>query len=154
MMQTGDIQSVGKWISVLHRQSQVYIGRQLKPYGLGASEYIYLVHLATEKGDINQKQLSDLIMIDNALTTRAMKSLEKKGYIIRGKKKSDQRCYTVKLTEKGNEIIPVILHTLDNWSHSILQGITGDETDYIIRNLMVMSQNALCITKGDTHEQD
>ena len=32
--------SIGKWISVLHRQAQIYLNRELKPYGLNSSEYI------------------------------------------------------------------------------------------------------------------
>ena len=147
-MYSSEIKSIGKWISILHRQSQIYINRELKPYGLNSSEYIYLVNLASENEGVNQKYLSDKIIIDDALTTRAMKSLEDKGYIIREKSTSDKRSYNVKLTEKGVKIQPVILEILKNWTEIISEGMNEEEKDAIIQKLTVMSNNALKVTRG------
>ncbi len=147
-MYNSEIKSIGKWISILHRQAQIYINRELKPYGLNSSEYIYLVNLASENEGVNQKYLSNMIIIDDALTTRAMKSLENKGYITREKSREDKRSYHIKLTQKGVEIQPVILETLINWTDIISEGMKDEEKDCIIQKLMVMSNNALKVTKG------
>ena len=147
-MYSSEIKSIGKWISILHRQSQIYINRELKPYGLNSSEYIYLVNLASENEGVNQKYLSNLIIIDDALTTRAMKSLENKGYITREKSRDDKRSYHIKLTQKGVEIQPIILDKLINWTDIISEGMKDEEKDCIIQKLMVMSNNALKVTKG------
>ena len=101
-------ESIGKWISLLYRQSQVYIGRELKPLNLTPSEYIYLIHLGARTGETNQKQLSDLIVIDGALTTRAMKSLERKGFIQRTRSMADQRSIMIRLTDQGRAVLPAI----------------------------------------------
>lgn len=143
--------NIGKWISILHRQSQIYLTQELKPYGLNSSEYIYLVNLSTEGEVVNQKQLTDMIIVDNALTTRALNSLEKKGYIIREKSKVDQRAYHIMLTEKGINVQPRILEILENWTNSISQGMNESERKSMIQSLMGMSDNAVQITKGNLY---
>jgi DNA-binding MarR family transcriptional regulator len=139
--------SIGKWISVLHRQGQIYLNRELKPQGLNSSEYIYLVNLTAENDGVNQRQLSDMLIIDSALTTRAMKSLENKGFIAREKNRSDRRSYSIRLTEKGAGIRPIILEILKNWTGIISKGMNKKEKDFIIQQLMAMSNNALKATK-------
>ncbi len=147
-MENREWKSIGKWISILHRQSQIYLNRELKPYGLNSSEYIYLVNLAAENDGSNQKHLSDMLSIDDALTTRVMKSLEQKGYIMREKNQSDKRSYNIRLTDKGIEIQPIILKALKNWTDIISEGMTEEEKDSIIQKLTTMSDNALKVTKG------
>ena len=148
-MKSQEIKSVGKWISILYRQAQIYLNRELKPYGLNSSEYIYLVNLSTENDGSNQKHLSDMIIIDNAFTTRAMKSLEKKDYITREKSKSDKRSYNIRLTGKGIDIQPTILKVLKDWTDIISEGMDEEEKDFIIQKLTIMSKNALKATKGE-----
>ncbi len=147
-MENKKIESIGKWISILHRQAQIYLNVKLKPYGLNYSEYISLVNLSPESDGNNQKHLSDILIIDGALTTRAMKSLENKGYIIREKSKSDKRANNVRLTTKGIEMQPIILMALKDWTDIISEGMDEDEKDSIIQKLTVMSNNALNVTKG------
>jgi DNA-binding MarR family transcriptional regulator len=142
------IKSIGKWISILYRQSQIYLNRELKPYNLNSSEYIYLINIGVENEKVNQKQLSDMIIIDDALTTRVMKSLETKGYILRERSEIDKRSYNITLSEKGVSIQPIILKTLQNWTDIIAVGMEEEEKDSIIQQLTIMSNNALKVTQG------
>ena len=146
-----EVKSIGKWISILHRQSQVYLNKELKPYNLNSSEYIYLINLAGNAG-VNQKYLSDMIIIDDALTTRAMKSLEEKGYIVREKSQSDKRSYNIKLTEKGLKIQPIIHEKLNYWTSVLSENMKEEEIDSMIEKLRSMSNNALKATKGEKNE--
>lgn len=82
--------SIGKYISILSRQSQIYINRELKNYNITSSEYTFLLNVP-DYGDINQKQICDQFSIDQAMATRSMKSLEKKGLVLREKNPSDKR---------------------------------------------------------------
>jgi DNA-binding MarR family transcriptional regulator len=151
-LESQEIKSIGKWISILHRQSQIYLNKELKPYDLNSSEYIYLVNLAENDG-VNQKYLSDMIIIDDALTTRVMKSLESKGYIIRERNLNDQRSYNIRLTEKGVRIQPIILEKLKYWTDIISKGLNEEDKDSIIEKLIAMSNNALKVTKGEKDEE-
>jgi len=142
-MEKQEIKSIGKWISILHRQAKIYLDDKLKPYGLNYSEYISLVNLSAESDGNNQKHLSDILVIDCALTTRAMKSLENKGYIIRKKSDTDKRANRIRLTEKGIEMQPIILKVLENWTDIISEGMDEKEKGFIIQTLKSMSNRAL-----------
>ena len=147
-MKKEETKSIGKWISIIHRQSQIYLNRELKKYDLNSSEYIYLINLSDSKEGINQKQLSDMIYIDDALTTRSMKSLEDKGYLTREKSTKDKRSFNIKLTKKGRDMVPLIHQILNNWTGIISENINEKETEHIIEKLMTISDNALKATKG------
>ena len=142
-MKNQETESIGKWISILYRQTQIYLNGQMKPYGLNYSEYISLVNLSPESDGNNQKHLSDILIIDGALTTRAMKSLEKKGFILREKSKNDKRANSVSLTKKGIEMQPVILRVLKDWTNIISNGMNEEEKEFIIQRLKSMANNAL-----------
>jgi len=144
-------ESVGKWISILYRHAQIYINNELKPYDLNSSEYIYLVNISSQEG-VNQKYLSNMLAIDDALTTRVMKSLERKGYIVRQKSLEDKRAYIVKLTEKGDNIQPIIIEKLYRWTDIISENMSEEERESIIEKLKMMSHNALLVTKGRKKE--
>ncbi|HEY5562275.1 MAG TPA: hypothetical protein VIK72_11070 [Clostridiaceae bacterium] len=62
MMESPEIRSFGKWISILHRQFQIYLDNELNSYDLNSSEYIYLVNLVCNEG-VNQKYLSNMLII-------------------------------------------------------------------------------------------
>lgn len=146
-MEEREHKSIGKWISILHRQAQVYLNSELKQYGLNSSEYIYLINLAENEG-VSQKYLSDMLIIDDAFTTRVIKSLELKGFIVREKNSEDKRLYNIRLSDKGNHIQPVIMKILKNWTAILSENMTEEEIDLTIEKLKRMSGNALAVTKG------
>lgn len=150
-MEIQERRSIGKWISILHRHFQIYINNELKSYDLNSSEYIYLVNIAKHEGE-NQKYLSNMLAIDNALTTRVMKGLEKKNYIIREKSSADKRSYIVKLTEKGHNVQPMIIEKLYHWTDILSRDMNEEEIESIIAKLKLMSQNVLLVTKWKKKE--
>lgn len=90
--------NIGKYISILSRQFQIYINRELKEHDISSSEYIFIVNIPDD-GDINQKQICDSFEIDQAMATRSMKSLEEKGLVLREKNPHDKRAYMIPLTK-------------------------------------------------------
>lgn len=150
-MEGQEHRSIGKWISILYRQAQVYLNNELKPYNLNSSEYIYLINLAGNEG-ASQKYLSDMLIIDDAFTTRVMKSLEQKGYIAREKSLEDKRLYNISLTEKGKKVQPVIIGALEHWTRILSKDMSEEDIDSMIEKLKLMSRNALAITKARKKE--
>ncbi|MGG3625115.1 MarR family transcriptional regulator [Bacillus gobiensis] len=144
---TKEKESIAKWISVLHRQFQIYLNRELKDYEINSSEYIFLVNLYAEDS-ISQERLSSNLYINKAATTRAISRLENMGYVQRTKDPSDSRAYLVTLTEKGLEMRKFIKAKLKNWTETISTGLTSEETDDLIQKIKVMSAYALAKTKG------
>lgn len=150
MMDSSD-KSIGKWISILYRQFQIYINRELKEYDINSSEYIYLANIAQNEGE-NQKSLSDRLKIDKSFTTRVMRNLEQKGYLTRTQNPQDKREYIINLTDKGKEIQPIILEKLQYWTKVLSGDWEMSEVDKIINQLQTMSERATNETKGDKNE--
>ena len=143
--------SIGKWISLLHRQFQIYLNNELKPYHINSSEYIFILNLYIDR-DVNQKYLSDTIVVDEALTARVVKNLESKGFINRKRSDLDKRAYDIRLTEAGHKLKPIILKKLNNWTANLSRGMSEAKVDEIIETLKIMSTYALTLTKGDLNE--
>lgn len=65
----------------------------------------YLVTLVMwENGEISEKELGKKLFLDSGTLTPVLKSLEKKGYIIRSRSKADERVVNVTLTEEGEKL--------------------------------------------------
>lgn len=152
-MKNKEDRSIGKWISIIHRQSQTYLNNELRQYDINSSEYIYLVNLASNEG-VNQKFLSDMLCVDEALTTRVIRNLEKKNYVVRERDSDDRRAYNVRLTEKGKKIQPIIVDKLKYWTAILSTGMNIEQIDYIIDNLMSMANNAIITNRGEKNEKN
>ncbi|MBB6669559.1 MarR family winged helix-turn-helix transcriptional regulator [Cohnella nanjingensis] len=142
------MESIAKWISVLHRQFQIYLNRELKDYDINSSEYIFLINLY-EKDGVSQEQLSANLYVNKAATARAIGRLETLGYVQRARDPYDSRAYLVTLTAKGLEMRGFIKTKLANWNRTLAEGLSDDEAEGLIRSIARMSANALRETGRD-----
>lgn len=136
----------GRSISLLYRQAVAFLSRELEPYGVNSSEYIYLINIGLDEA-VRQKRLSEKLAIDNGLTTRCLKSLEKKGFIVRQADAEDGRAMLVSLTEKGRSVRPVIYSLLAKWSRILSSGMTNEEIESFAAITAQMTKNVLNYTK-------
>lgn len=118
--------TIGRWISVLHRFRQNYLGKVLEPYHIGSGQYFFLMVLAKNDG-ISQEELSDYIRIDKATTAKAIKKLEDEGYVMRTVDSMDKRAYRVYLTPKGVELLPIIESAVQAWECQATFDLTEPE---------------------------
>lgn len=145
-------ESIGKWISVLHRQFQVYLNRELRDYDINSSEYIFLVNLYENDG-VSQEKLSANLFINKAATARAIARLEKFGFVQRTSDPLDGRAYVVTLTTKGLEMRHFIQSKLAYWTRTITTGLTEEEVDETVKKIKQMSTRALMETgQGESRE--
>lgn len=133
--------SITKWISILYRYGQNHISRQLSSYSIGSGQYIFLLALFKKDG-ISQEEVSDHLKIEKATTAKAMKKLEKEGFIKRSTDSSDKRAYKVFLTQKALDIKPVIHNLLKNWAEVLMTDLTENEKETIYELLEKMAKNA------------
>ncbi len=87
----------------IRRINQIF-DEEFIPFGLNASQLPYMMLLKDSVDGISMSELTRLIMVDKALTTRVIKELEEKSYIYRDKVKISSRNYKIKLTDKGLEV--------------------------------------------------
>lgn len=131
----------GKYISILHRQEHRYLNQKVQEYGLGPPLYP-LFYLAKHEG-VSQKQLCETMAIDEAVITRSMKKLEQQGLVIRRKDSNDLRCYSLYLTQKGRDFIPVLTQFgYDFWT-SITKEFTDEELVMFLSMCERMAETAL-----------
>jgi DNA-binding MarR family transcriptional regulator len=122
--------SIGRLVSILHRQSQIYINFVLKDFGISSAEYSFLLYLYYKDG-ITQDSLSSYLYIDKAATARAIKSLEQKGYVTKDKDTTDKRCNRIYLTEKAVSLRDTIRNKVFSWSEFLTNGIDDTSIDMV-----------------------
>ncbi|ROR29282.1 DNA-binding MarR family transcriptional regulator [Mobilisporobacter senegalensis] len=122
--------SIGRLISILHRQAQIYINHALKDYNITSAEHSFLLYLWKNDG-ANQDEMSVFLYIDKAATARAIKSLEEKGYVIKDKDSNDKRFNRVYLSDKAKMNIEDIAKRVSNWSNIISEGLDENTKEYI-----------------------
>jgi len=137
--------SLGRWISLLHRHGHVYVGRQLKQYNISKGQYTFLNELYKKDG-VRQEQLSYHLRIDKGTTAKAIKKLEDDDYIIRKVDTKDKRAYNVFLTEKALKIKPMVRKAMMDWMDILFSGFSEDEKKTFLSLLERMGENAASFT--------
>ena len=83
------------------------IVKAYRPYldelGLTYTTYITMMVL-WERGTVNVKTLGESLLLDSGTLTPVLKKLENKGYIVRGRSRSDERNLEVSITEAGERL--------------------------------------------------
>lgn len=133
-------QPVGKWISILYRQFQIFINHKLQDLGISSSEYLFLLALYKQDG-ISQEALSAALFINKAATARALKSLEDKGYIDRIKSDSDKRINQVYVTQMGKSVKTALYGAIEQWNILMTEGLDIKTIDLVTRTLQEMSES-------------
>ncbi|WP_195972034.1 MarR family winged helix-turn-helix transcriptional regulator [Clostridium thermobutyricum] len=131
---------IGKSISFIYRKKQIYINAKLCEYGIGCSEYMYIISLPLDSS-VNLSYLSNELGVDPALTTKVINSLVKKEFVYKHRSENDKRSFEVSLTEKGKKIKPIIRKVLDEWMELMTKGMDDKTKESIIENLEMMVKN-------------
>ncbi len=140
-----DRPNIGKLISFISRQNHSYIARRLEDLGIGSGQHQYLMTLYRKDG-INQDELSRLVGLDKATTTRAVRKLVEGGYVVQEHDPFDGRSYLIHLTDKGNEIKPIVRGTLQDLVSELSQDLSDEEVEALHGLLLKVAKNSSRIT--------
>ncbi len=135
-------ESIGRYLSCLHRHTQMFFERELSDYGLGHGTFSFLMILSKNDG-IHQEKLSRFLNIDKATTARAIKRLMSLGYVVRKQDTKDRRAYRLHLTEKGLSLKPILARTSAKWSEIVTAGFGSEEQTRVLELLKKMSHNSV-----------
>lgn len=130
----------------LHAHNMLRSGRQiinknLQPLGISSAEGNILLHLLTQGQEIAQDQLVDQLDVSKPAISRAVASLEVKGYVTRQRDPDDKRAYRIRLTDKTLEIGSTIEQAYNQVFTLALQGISQEELDNFMRLFGRISEN-------------
>ncbi|WP_400243174.1 MarR family winged helix-turn-helix transcriptional regulator [Niallia sp. JL1B1071] len=126
---------IGRIVSMIHRQNQKFLSKELKPFELGnGGKHAFLKTIIAKPG-INQDELSSLLKFDKATTARAVKHLENVGYIDRQTDNNDRRSNNLYPTAKAQNIFPHIQDVLERLNEEITRNLTAEEERQLLQLL-------------------
>lgn len=134
-------ESIGRWISLLHRYGNVYINEHLKDYHLGAGQYQFLATLYQNEG-LSQDEIANLLKMDKGTTARAITKLENEGYVERKIFSVDKRIKKLYLTEKAHTFESKLNSILLGWKNILTKDLSKEEEEYVLELLKKISLNA------------
>ena len=86
------------------RTGRQLVNEGLRPLGLSSAEGNVLLHLQTEGDAVRQEDLVERLDVSKTAISRAVDSLQAKGYVERAKDLSDKRATLIYLTGRAAEI--------------------------------------------------
>ncbi|WP_084042286.1 MarR family winged helix-turn-helix transcriptional regulator [Hippea sp. KM1] len=147
---------LGKWISILYRYSMIHANEKLKPFNMTASQLMFFIFTVDNAG-ITQEKLSYMLKINKSTTAKAIKVLEKNGYITRTVSEKDRRSYNLYPTPKAIEVRKQIRKLALEWDDILCRGLTKDDKEKIYEILKTMAKNAedyIINQRRNTHERN
>jgi MarR family transcriptional regulator, transcriptional regulator for hemolysin len=129
-----------------HAHNMIRTGRQiinenLRPLNLSSAEGNILLHLWTQGQELGQEQLVEQLDVSKPAVSRALDSLEEKGYITRQRDLIDRRAHRVCMTNKARAIGPAIEQAYNQLYVLAMQGISQEELDEFVRLFGRMAEN-------------
>jgi len=133
--------SVGRIISCIHRFTHIHLSNELEPYNIGIGQLHFLMKLYKNDG-INQEMLAHCLQTDKATSARAIKKLEKEGFVRRKTDEKDKRAYKIYLTKKAKDLKIKIGRITKNWTNTLLTGFSEEEKNLLFSYLDRILKNA------------
>ena len=123
------------------RSARQNVNENLRPLNLSSAEGNILLHLLTQGHEMGQEQLVEQLDISKPAVSRALDSLEIKGFVTRQQDPDDRRVHRVRLTDQAREIGPAVEQAYNQLYAIAMQGISQEELDYFIKLFGRMSEN-------------
>ena len=102
---------------------------EFKEYDLTKGQYLYLVRIC-EHPEIIQEKLAEMIKVDRTTASRAIKKLEKNGFIERREDKYNKKIKKIFPTMKGENVYPKIKRENDHSNSVALAGFSDKINTY------------------------
>lgn len=134
------IEHIGKYIAILYRANSMYFNKNFHAGNIGSGQYSFLLFLVDNEG-VTQEEMSSRMFIDKGTTAKALKKLQKEGYIRKSIDENDKRAHRVYLTEDGRRITKDIMSVLDQWNNILTKDFTPEEKTIAMELLKRMLEN-------------
>ena len=139
-MTNNSCQSVGKYISIIHRTGSSFLSKEFSKFNIGSGQYMYLIHLYKNDG-LSQEELTEILNIDKGTTAKSIKKLETEGFVMRVKDKNDKRINKVYLTPKALEIKDEFLSSINAWENTLTSNLSYAEKEQALTLLKKITYN-------------
>lgn len=140
------MKSIGKNISILYRQFNIFLNHELENTDITATELMYLGTLFRQDG-ITQDDLVKEYCIDKAATARTILGMEKKNLVYREPDSEDKRAKRVFLTEKADRYRDLIADIQKKWMEEINVEISEEDMNTFVRVLSSVTEKVKSMNK-------
>jgi DNA-binding MarR family transcriptional regulator len=123
--------------SLLH----VGFSKCLEPYGI-APEQFGTLKIFSEDGEITQSDIAEILAKGKPTVSRALDALEKKGLIVRESNSEDRRVKPIRLTEKGQEVLDMVVPMAQQFNDAIRARLSAEEIITFFRVLDTIVETA------------
>lgn len=113
--------------------------RYAQESGLTA-ERLSILAILVKTGPQTINKLAELERVSAPAITRTVKSLEKQGYVIKSRSKTDQRVVYVAPTRKSQQLLDETRRKVQLGIEELLQGINSDEAEQIDLTLALLER--------------
>lgn len=129
-----------KWLSVTDRFYKIYLDKQLAPFGISSSQYMFLIKICHSPG-ILQDSLMDIFYVHPSNIVRTVAALEKQGMITRSPHDEDKRTCRLYPTEYALSVIDEVQSVCEKTEDLLLQGISESEKALFVDFLIQAGRN-------------
>lgn len=134
------METLSRNLLLVSRRAQTCVGEIAKKYGLSAAEQPFFMAIRKQSG-LTQEELTALVGVDKAMTTRVIRSLESKGFIRKAQDERDKRQNLIYKTEKVDLIEAQLQADLFEFNACFTAGIDESELENFMRILKRMNHN-------------
>ncbi len=134
--------SVGRLLSILHRQTQVYLQKALDPLDLGHGQARVLRYIDRNPG-VRQQDISEYFRLDKGSTSTLIRSLDKKGFLEKELDMEDNRAYRLVASQKAVDLRTQLEEIFSKWTDRLLNGFADSEKDQLIEQMERMIRNVV-----------
>ena len=124
------VQDLGRLVSYLRSNLVTHLDNALEDKELTSAQYIVVVLLA--RGKVNTlAELCEHMVYDRGAMSRLLSRLEDKGLVAKKQSVEDRRSTLLCLTDKGQQLYPEILPTVNDIYRKALTGFSDDEQEQL-----------------------
>lgn len=129
-----------KWLSVTDRFYKIYLDKQLAPFGLNNSQYMFLIKICRSPG-ILQDSLLDMFYVHPSNIVRTIAALEKQGMITRSPNNKDKRTCKLYPTDRALSVIDEVQAVCKKTEALLLQDISEADQELLMKLLVQAAKN-------------
>ncbi|CAM3785333.1 MULTISPECIES: MarR family winged helix-turn-helix transcriptional regulator [Paenibacillus] len=130
----------GKEVTAINRHLQLLLSPRLAALQLGFGQHMFLLMLSRKEG-MNQKTLSEQLLLDKTTTAKAIRKLELEGYVRKEMDPADLRNHQLFLTDAGKAVVPKIEEALAEVMEIGIEGMSAEEYGEFMRLLKIVLNN-------------
>jgi len=127
-------------LSSIERDYNYYMNKKLKQYNIGKHE-IRTLKIINKYSGLSQNEVCSILKEDKITVSKAVKNLEKQGYINKVKDLEDKRIYRLYITEKGSFDRKDFLEIVNDINEIFYKGLSDTQKTELLKLLDILQDN-------------